>query len=359
VSENAICSIATSTSLRAGTGRLAAGGDRAPAPFLVMRMSETQRASPYPIDLAAARLGGKALAASDEFFGRKEHLLEPGRGVFVEGKYTDRGKWMDGWETRRRRGPGHDWCIIHLGAPGRIRSVTVDTNHFKGNHPAECSLDAAAMTGGADLSPIEGWVEVVARTPLWPHAEHGFPVADEGRYTHVRLNIYPDGGVARLRVWGDPLPDWSQLGPAGEIDLASALVGGRPVECSDEFFSHPMNLVMPDEPVNMGDGWETRRRRGPGHDWVIVALGCRATIDAVEVHTTHFKGNFPESCSIDARDGSGGAWTPILSRSALQADARHRFAHELSGHGPATHVRLNIYPDGGVARLRVFGSPVW
>jgi len=324
----------------------------------VTRMSDTGAGTKYAIDLAAARLGGKALAASDEFFGPKENLLAPGRGVFIEGKYTDRGKWVDGWETRRRRGPGHDWCIVHLGIPGCIRSVTVDTNHFKGNHPAECSLDAAMLTGSTALSPVEGsWTGLIPRTPLTPHAEHELPVADEGCYSHVRLNIYPDGGVARLRVWGEPRPDWARLGAAGDIDLASALVGGRPVACSDEFFSHPMNLVMPDEPVNMGDGWETRRRRGPGHDWVILALGCRGTVDAIEVDTTHFKGNFPESCSVEVRDGDGSPWTEVLRRSVLRADSRHRFVRELSGNGPATHVRLNIYPDGGVARIRVYGSP--
>ena len=320
-------------------------------------MSDTQASAKYAIDLAAARLGGKALVASDEFFGPKESLLEPGRGVFIEGKYTDRGKWMDGWETRRRRGPGHDWCIVHLGAPGRIQGVTVDTNHFRGNHPAECSVDAATLTGGADLSPVDGWTEIVARTPLTPDAEHVFPVTDEARYSHVRLNIYPDGGVARLRVWGEPLPDWTRFGPSGEIDLASALVGGHPTECSDQLFSDPMNLVMPDEPMNMGDGWETRRRRGPGHDWVIVALGCRGVVDAIEVDTTHFKGNFPESCSVEGRDGPDAPWFEMLTRTPLDADTRHRFARALVGRGPATQVRLNIYPDGGVARFRVYGSP--
>lgn len=313
----------------------------------------------YQIDLAAARLGGRAITASDEFFAPKDNLLQPGRGRFIEGRYTDRGKWMDGWETRRRRGPGHDWCVVRLGVPGRIRSVTVDTHHFKGNHPAACSVDAGTFAEDDPLPPESGWTEIVPKTSLLPDAEHALPVEDAVCYTHVRLNIYPDGGVARLRVYGDPLPDWEHLAAAGEpVDLVSAPLGGRPLACSDEFFSDPMNLVMPGPPMNMGDGWETRRRRGPGHDWVILALGCRGTIDAVELDTTHFKGNFPESCSLDARDGADGAWLEVVPRTELRADAGHRFDKELLlTDGPATEVRLNIYPDGGVARLRVYGRP--
>ena len=210
------------------------------------------------IDLAAARVGGRALRANDEFFAPKENLLAPGRGVFIEGKYTSRGKWMDGWETRRRRTPGHDWCIVRLGIPGVIRAVTVDTNHFRGNHPEACSLDASVRNQ---------WVEILSRSPLHGHAENEFQIASDARVTEVRLNIYPDGGVARLRVWGEARPDWSRLAHR-RIDLAAVGHGTVPVAASDEFFGEPLNLVMPGRPANMGDGWETKRRRGPGHDWV-------------------------------------------------------------------------------------------
>ncbi len=162
------------------------------------------------IDLAAARLGGNALLASDEFFAPKSNLLEPGRGVFIEGRYTKRGKWMDGWETRRRRGPGYDWCIIRLGAPGVIRALTVDTNHFRGNHPAECSLDAVDLAGAPTARRLRAlggaWLERLPRAPLAGHTENDFSIRGDARATHVRLNIYPDGGVARLRVWGEAGP---------------------------------------------------------------------------------------------------------------------------------------------------------
>jgi allantoicase len=320
---------------------------------------------PGLIDLAAARVGGRALLANDEFFAPKENLLKPGRGEHVEGKYTDRGKWMDGWETRRRREPGYDWCIVQLGIPGVIRRVTVDTNHFKGNHPEACSLDAAglaASTPAKHLASAREWREVLSRSPLKGHSENEFDVVDHARLTHARLNIYPDGGVARLRVWGEARPDWQQLAGTGEaIDLAAVQHGGLPLACSDEFFSQPLNLIMPGPPADMGDGWETRRRRGPGHDWLVLQLGHRGIIEAIEVDTTHFKGNFPESCSLEACDGPPDdrtAWREVLPRTKLSADSRHPFKPELKRREPTTHVRFNIYPDGGVARLRLLGRPV-
>src|SRR5437879_3857420 len=322
------------------------------------------------IDLAAARLGGNALLASDEFFAPKSNLLEPGRGVFIEGRYTKRGKWMDGWETRRRRGPGYDWCIIRLGAPGVIRALTVDTNHFRGNHPAECSLDAVDLAGAPTarrLHALAGaWWERLPRAPLAGHTENDFSIRGDARATHVRLNIYPDGGVARLRVWGEARPDWRRITAArrgaGPIDLVAVEHGGLPLATSDQFFSEPLNLIMPGRPRDLGDGWETRRRRGPGHDWVVLRLGRRGVIERVDLDTTHFKGNFPESASLEGCDVVGRSappddapWRELVARTTLRANARHRLAVPPGRRDPLTHVRLNIFPDGGVARLRVWG----
>ncbi len=328
------------------------------------------------IDLAAARVGGRALLASDEFFAPKENLLEPGRGVFLEGKYTDRGKWMDGWETRRRRGPGpdHDWCIIRLGIPGVIRAVTVDTNHFRGNHPVACSLHAAELRGAPTAQRLRAlghaFVELVPRSPLTGHAENDFLTGSDARCTHVRLNIYPDGGIARLRVWGEARPDWRRITSSGRgaIDLVAVEHGGLPLATSDQFFSEPLNLIMPGQPRDMADGWETRRRRDRGHDWVVLRLGQRGVIERIELDTTHFKGNFPESAGLEGCDAPalGGVATPpdtadwreLLPRAKLRADARHRFVLRRPARVPVTHVRLNIFPDGGLARLRLWGRPV-
>jgi allantoicase len=317
------------------------------------------------MDLAAKRLGGMALAASDEFFAPKERLLEPEPAVFAPGRYTDRGKWMDGWETRRRREPGDDWCLVRLGVPGVVRGVVVDTAHFEGNHPQACSLDGLAADGDlarVDPSAVAGWVELVARTELRPDAEHRLVVADPVRVTHVRLRIHPDGGVARLRVHGEPLPDLRALaGPLAALDVAAAGSGGEAIACSDMFFSSRHNLVMPGDAAGMGEGWETRRRRGPGHDWAVVRLAAEAIVERVEVATTHFKGNYPESCEVEACSAStthrqevpeAGWWT-LVPRRPLGPHAGHAFP--VAGDRPATHVRLAIHPDGGVSRLRVFG----
>lgn len=320
------------------------------------------------LDLAAERLGGQALVANDEFFGAKENLLKPGRGIFIEDKFTDRGKWMDGWETRRRREPGFDWCIICLGVPGVIREIVVDTNHFRGNYPSSCSIDAGTFPERASqeaLHESDAWAEIVPPSPLQGHTENRFPVAAGHRWSHVRLNIYPDGGVARLRVFGDARPDWDRILAAGTpVDLVAAVHGGTPLSCSDEFFSEPLNLLMPGPSANMGDGWETRRRRDAGHDWVVLRLGRRGIVEEILVDTTHFKGNYPAQCSVDACDLSAtegesleqADWLPLLPPSPLQGHTQHRFQPpEIPT--PVTHVRLNIYPDGGVSRFRLYGRP--
>ena len=322
------------------------------------------------IDLASARVGGRALVASDEFFAPRHNLLAAGPAAFIDGKYTDRGKWMDGWETRRRRGPegGHDWCIIRLGIPGAIRAITVDTSHFRGNHPAACSLDAAELAGAPSAQRLrnlgDAFAELLPRSPLAGDTENEFTVASDARHTHVRLKIYPDGGVARLRIWGEARPDWQRIAVARRaIDLVAAEHGGAPLATSDQFFSEPLNLIMPGPSRDMGDGWETRRRRGPGHDWVVLRLGRRGVVERVDLDTTHFKGNFPESASLEGCDlgGSGAApgddavWRELLPRTTLRAHARHRLAVSRERRDPVTHVRLNIFPDGGVARLRVWG----
>jgi allantoicase len=311
-------------------------------------------------DLASESLGGAVLLANDEFFASKDNLLKPHAAAFREHDYTDRGKWMDGWETRRRRESGHDWCIVRLGLPGVIRGVIIDTAYFRGNYPAECSLEGCAIDAVLDLDELAGssWSEIVPRSALKGDSKNAFEISDARRFTHLRLNIFPDGGVARLRVHGLPAPDWARLTRyGGLVDLAALENGARSLLCSDMYFGSRNNLLLPGRPRDMSGGWETRRRRGPGHDWNLIALGAPGVVRRVEVDTTHFRGNAPGRCSIEARDGESGEWRALLPESRTQPHTRHFFESELRSVGRVTHLRLNVFPDGGVARLRAWGEP--
>ncbi len=323
-------------------------------------------------DLASERLGGRVLDANDDFFAPKENLLKESNPVFIEGKYTSRGKWMDGWETRRRRTPGHDWCILRLGLPGVIRGVVVDTSFFTGNYPERFSLEGCDL---GERNPYNNeksrlrsektkWIAIFPETSLKGDSRNLFVVENDTRFTHLCLKIYPDGGVARLRVYGEAVPGPGLLSRP-EINLVAVENGGSVVVSSDQFYGAPRNLLMPYRAKNMGDGWETKRRRGPGHDWVILKLGVPGSIHRVEVDTAHFKGNYPDSCALqaafarnsaaDALNSSSLAWEELLPNTKLKANHRHVFT-KLQPAGVATHVRFQIFPDGGVSRLRLFGS---
>jgi allantoicase len=328
------------------------------------------------IDLASQRLGGAAIAANDEFFASKDRLVIADPPIWREGEYTDRGKWMDGWESRRRRDvlpgePGfdqvHDWCIVRLGARGIIRGVDVETTHFKGNFPESCALETCVMPGALKTLTVDDldravWHGALERSVLRGDSHNLFDVAGADA-THVRLNIFPDGGVARLRVYGDVVPDWDALRRTREIDLASVLHGGRVVGCSDMFFGSRNSLIMPGEARTIAEGWETKRRRTPGHDWTVIQFGATGTIVRVEVDTRRFKGNAPAACSLEAcarqspttwDEAATIDWRPLLPRTALTPDRRHTFQVTPDTAG-ITHVRFNIFPDGGVSRLRLFG----
>jgi allantoicase len=334
-------------------------------------MNESQQ-NPFStfIDLAAERMGGMALQASDEFFAEKENLLKPGRGVYIAERYTDRGKWMDGWETRRKRTAGNDWCVIKLGLPGIIRSVDIDTHHFRGNSPSFASIDAVSFEDDGENSlPHDDarWRTLLPKSALNPDSQNVFPIASGERWTHVRLNIFPDGGVARLRVPGEVLPDWSLYNPADLIDFAAVHNGGLPVHTTDMFFGQVQNMLMPGRGTSIADGWQTQRRRGPGFDWTIIRLGRPADIRKIELSTHHFKGNHPDACSIDACTAPFDArpetllsqatrWREIVPKNRLLPDARHFYENELTDAAHCSHVRLNIFPDGGVSRFRVWGT---
>jgi allantoicase len=316
------------------------------------------------------QLRGSVMAASDEFFAAKENLITPAAPAFAPHTFDVKGQVYDGWETRRRRGPGgtlpgpsvRDWVVVRLGAPGVIRSVVVDTAFFTGNYPQACSADACSVTGYPPAGELDGWHEIVPRGLLTGDSRHLFAASSERRFTHVRLNIFPDGGVARLRVHGEVVPDPALLDGI-TVDLAALENGADIAACSDQFYSSPRNVISPGLSRVMGEGWETRRRREPGHEWLVVRLAGRGVVDLAALDTSRYRGNQPEAASLQAVDADAdvtsgelaadGGWRDLLPGVRLLPDTPHRFRVQGT---PATHVRLNIFPDGGVARLRLYGS---
>ena len=326
------------------------------------------------INLLSEKVGGRSLGCSDEWFADASNLVKDSEPRFVHGEFGERGQIMDGWESRRsfkRRwredgSADHDWAVLRLGIIGSIVGVDVETTHFRGNAPQQVMLEGCMSKGDPDANAQ--WVELLPISSVEPHSHNVFKIEVEGNWSHVRLRMYPDGGVARLKVYGD-----AQINPAnfidGElIDLAYVMNGGRGLQCSDMFFSSPTNLLMPGRGINMGDGWETRRSRSDSHEWNIIKLGLPGTIRKVLLDTAHFKGNYPESFRLlatntDREDITADdiEWQEVIPNTPLYADREHLFIDEITADKEATytHVRLNIYPDGGVSRLRVFGLPVW
>ena len=315
------------------------------------------------LNLASPRLGAEAVYASDDFFADKSRMLQDAPAVFVPDKYDENGKWMDGWESRRRRGGGHDFCIVKLGCKGIIRGVDIDTSHFTGNYPPSASLDACV----SEAVPNEktAWREILPAQNLGPSAHHFFAVEDAEAFTYVRLNIFPDGGVARLRVYGDPVPAWDPGDQKSVHELSLATNGGRIIGYNNAHYGTVWTLLTTGRGINMGDGWETRRRREPGHDWIVVKLGAPGIIERVVVDTCHYKGNYPDRCSLQAALAEGTDesivnqamfWRELVGEQKLSADNVHEYSGDtVRKLGPVNHVKLNIFPDGGVSRLRIFG----
>jgi allantoicase len=303
-------------------------------------------------DLAARALGGSVLAANDESFAEKESLIRPYPVVHQPHTFGHKGQIYDGWETRRRRDTGHDWAIIRLGVPGTVSGIVVDTAYFTGNYPPRISVDACRLDGHPGLHEIleADWRPLVPVSDAKGDSVNEYAVRDPHRCTHVRLNMHPDGGIARLRVHGTPVPD-----PAGfadlPLDLAALTNGATVTGASNAFYSNPVGAIMPGLPASQADGWETARRREPGNEWLDVRLAGRGTVRVAELDTTHLKHNAPGWAAIEARDGDT-AFT-LLPRTKLQPDTPHRFV--LDNDRPATSVRLHLFPDGGMARLRLYG----
>jgi len=313
-------------------------------------------------DLAARPLGGSVVAASDEFFAEKENLIKPQPPTFTPQTFNHRGQVYDGWETRRRRDGGtHDWAIVRLGVPGIVRAVVVDTAFFVGNYAPAASVEATAVVGypsPAELAEAE-WTPLVPQSRLRGDSEAAFEVSVAQRFTHARLSIYPDGGVSRFRVYGEPVPDPRDL--AGmPCDLAALENGGAVTGCSDDFYAKAYHLLYPGLARTAGEGWETSRRRGGGHDWVTVRLAAASVPRAVEVDTSNFRGNAPDRVTVLGTLHASGdpapdaEWRTLLAPTRVQPDTRHRFP--LPGTETVSHLRVEIHPDGGIARFRAYGQ---
>ncbi len=320
------------------------------------------------VDLASARLGGRVLFASDEFFASRHNLLKREDPVSMPGKFTPNGNWMDGWESRRKRGPGHDWCVIELGRRGVARGIDIDTAFFTGNFPEKASIDACDVTTAVTPKTVDKlpWSSILSPVALAGSTHNLFPTAINRAVTHLRFHIYPDGGVARLRVYGEVAVDWKKK-RKGLVDLAAMENGGRALLASDEHFGARNNLLLPGRAPDMGEGWQSRRRRGPGHDWVIVRLGTPGHLEKIEIDTHHFKGNYPESvvlegafapaATMDDFANNRVAFVPLLPQHKLRPHRRHLIGKGIARHDALTHVRMKIFPDGGVSRLRLHGRP--
>ncbi|SDB82179.1 allantoicase [Acinetobacter boissieri] len=313
-------------------------------------------------NLADLRIGAEIIDCSDQFFAEAKRMLAFDAPIFIEDEFDDNGKWMDGWETRRKRHAGYDWCIIKLGVAGRIQAVDIDTTFFTGNYPASASLEGCYAPTG-DLADAV-WLPVLGNSILGPSQHHVFYTHTQAQvFTHIRLNIFPDGGVARLRIYGQVEPNQHSN---ETIDLLALEHGGRVIAYSDAHFGHPRNLVNPGRGVNMGDGWETKRRRAPGFDWCILALGQAGKIEKIDIDTAHFKGNYPAQVSIqatyieDATDPQlipqSMFWPFLLDAQNMQMDHVHSYIEEILATGAISHIRVNMIPDGGISRIRLWGK---
>ena len=316
------------------------------------------------IDLAQPRLGSKVIYKTDDFFASANRIINPSPAVFKEGLFDRNGKWMDGWESRRKRNLGHDYLIIKLGKPGKISKVDVDTSHFNGNQPSMISLEACSSK--SNLYKNFKWKTLLGKKKIKANSHHFFNISSKSTVTHIKFNIFPDGGVARLRLFGKISKDTVNL-KNKTTNLTSLLNGASVIACNNEHFGKAENILAPGKAKNMGDGWETRRRRDKGFDWLILNSIDGNKIDKIEISTHHFKGNYPSHCSLQAiyipnnKTSSSiiknsKKWKILLDKVKLSANKTHIFKNRLMKNNKINYVKINIFPDGGISRFRMFGK---
>jgi len=316
------------------------------------------------IDLAQARLGTKVVYKTDEFFAPAKRIINPWPPIFKEGVFDKHGKWMDGWETRRKRNKGHDYLILKLGKPGKIHMVDIDTSYFSGNQPSKVSIEAC-FSKNKIPNKHSSWVKILKKKSTKPNSHHFFNIKNKSIFTHIKLNIYPDGGVARIRIYGS-----MQIKKKFEkkvINLTSILNGAAPIACNNEHFGRAENILAPGTGKNMGDGWETRRSRGKNFDWLILKCAAPGKIKKIQIDTHHFKGNYPDKCSLQAAYldkkiseknivNMSKKWSLLLNKVKLNAHKKHNFQNKLMKNRKINYIRINIFPDGGISRIRAFGK---
>ena len=316
------------------------------------------------IDLAQPRLGTKVIYKTDDFFASANRIISPTIPIFKDGVFDKHGKWMDGWESRRKRTSGHDYIVLKLGKPGKISKVDVDTSHFNGNQPSMVSIEGANSSSNK-IKQFK-WISILSKKRVKANSHHFFSLKNNKIFTHIKFNIFPDGGVARLRLYGSIAK--SKKLKNKKINLASLLDGASVVACNNEHFGKAENILAPGKAKNMGDGWETRRRRSKGNDWLILNSIDGNSIDKIEISTHHFKGNYPSYCSLQAAYlpsknskqivSSSNKWKYLLKNTKLSANKTHRFKNSLMKKDKINHIKINIFPDGGISRFRIFGKKI-
>ena len=317
------------------------------------------------VNLASPKMGTKILAFSDDFFGEVTRMLNDKDPIFIEDKYDNHGKWMDGWESKRRRDGGNDWAIIKLGSAGIISKIEIDTSYFTGNFPPFFSLEGIYSETEPDKD--SNWTTLIDKTSLIGDCKNDFELNLKETLNFIRLQIFPDGGVARIRLFGEVKYNWKQFNSDEIIELSSLKLGGSILAYNNAHYGDVSALLSDGRGKTMGDGWETRRRREPGNDWIIIKLAQKGNIEKIEIDTAHFKGNYPDRASIQATSidknittkdliQNSDNWNIILDETKLSADNIHKYKINSNSKNEATHIRLNIYPDGGVSRLRIFGT---
>ncbi len=315
------------------------------------------------IDLAQSRLGSKIVYKTDEFFAPAKRIINPWPPVFKEGVFDKHGKWMDGWETRRKRSKGYDYLILKLGKPGKINKVDIDTSYFSGNQPSKISLEACFSKKNLPSKNFK-WITILKKKSVKANSHHFFKIKNNSIFSHVKLNIYPDGGVARLRIYG--IMQTKKKFGKKIMNLASVLSGANPIACNNEHFGRAENILAPGTGKNMGDGWETRRMRGKNFDWLILKCATAGKISKIQIDTHHFKGNYPDKCSLQATYlntkisdkaivNRSRKWKFLLNKVKLYAHKKHNFKNKLMKNKKVNYIKINIFPDGGISRIRAFG----